>query len=182
MQLLALLLMLLRFPRVFWAVLGLGMVALVPLSALTVARQAVFANNDALWTATIEVSPDSDVANGNMGMVLGQRGDADGAIAHLERALQLNPDYIEARSNLGNAYVLEGRYDDAVAQYRQVIALDPGFASAHGNLGAVLLHLGKFDEAISELRQDLDLSPGDPVAQRNLEKAEAAKEGQPPGP
>jgi hypothetical protein len=97
MQLLALLLMALKSRWGFWAAVMPLLVALLPLTALTFARQDVFASDYALWSDTLQISPHSSTANLILGNALFLRGQVDDAILHYRHALEMNPDYHHRR-------------------------------------------------------------------------------------
>ena len=158
-QLLALILMTLRTRWGFWAVVTPLFCALLPLVWLTLAREAVFSSELALWSDTIQVSPRSSIGHMNVGNALLQNGQVDAAIAQFQTALGINPGYAEAHYNLGNALFGKGEVDEALAQYQMAVALKPTFALGHYNVGIVLLQKGRADDAIAEFQTDLGIHP-----------------------
>jgi len=112
--------------------------------------------------------PNHAVALHLLGVVDFQEGDAESAVARIERAVALRPDYADAQSNLGNVLKEAGRLDDAVAACRKAIALKPDFADAYNNLGNALLALDRLDEATAAFRKVVTLAPGHAAAQNNL--------------
>lgn len=65
-----------------------------------------------------------------------ERGEAETAIADLERAAQLVPHASEVQNHLGLAYDLAGRHADARAAYARAVELDCDNAAASRNLAA----------------------------------------------
>ncbi len=127
-------------------------------------------NSETLWTHTLAVTSDNDIAHNNLGQFLAERGRIDGAIAQYQAALRIRGDAQEARynlsnalvhNNLGNAFVEKERLDEAIAQYEKAIALRPDYADGHFNLGSVFLQQGRLDEAIAEWRKTLSIHPDD---------------------
>ena len=57
------------------------------------------------YRAAIESEPDNKLYRYNYGSLLLQMEDYDGAIEHLEKAVEIDPDYANAHYNLGAAYV-----------------------------------------------------------------------------
>ena len=127
-------------------------------------------NTETLWTHTLAVTSNNDIAHHNFGLYLIGRGRIDEAISHYEAALKIRSGAEEARynltaalvhNNLGAALVRKGRIDDAIAHYRKAIELRPDYADGHFNLGSVMLQQGRIDEAIDEWRKTLSIHPGD---------------------
>lgn len=73
-------------------------------------------NNDDLASA---------YAHNNLGNLLRQQGDFDGAIRQYQAALRLKPDYAIALANLGDMYARKGMYAEAVRCYEEALRLDP---------------------------------------------------------
>jgi Flp pilus assembly protein TadD len=67
------------------------------------------------------------------------RGDAQAAIADLERAADLAPQASEVQNHLGLAYAAAGRHADAAAAFHRAVDLDCGNAAAQENLAAARL-------------------------------------------
>jgi Tfp pilus assembly protein PilF len=173
MQLLALLLMALKSRRGFWLTTASLCAALVPLTALTLIRQDVFANEFSLWSDTLQVSPRSMIAHNNLGNVFAQRGRVDEAMVQYQEALAINPAYAVTHYNLGVAFMQKGRVDEAIAQYRKSLEINPYNAKVHCNLGAALFQQRRIDEAIDQFQQALRLKPDYGDALTNLAKAQA---------
>ena len=137
-------------------------------------------NSETLWTHTLAVTSNNDIAHHNFALYLVGRGRIDEAISHYEAALKIRSGAEEARynltsslvhNNLGAALVRKGRTDDAIAHYRKAIELRPDYADAHFNLGAVLLENGQLDEAIAEWQTTLSIHPDDVDAHATLADA-----------
>lgn len=87
------------------------------------------------------------------------RGDMDGAIATLRRAVALRPDDALYLSTLGSALIDGYRYDEAIDVLRQATQRDESLASAWYNLGLANMRAMRVDESASALRRALALSP-----------------------
>jgi tetratricopeptide (TPR) repeat protein len=70
----------------------------------------------------------------NLGNALLQKGELDGAVAHLPKAVEFKPNYLGAYYNLGNALLQKGQLDGAIAQFQEVLRLKPDFYPAEDNL------------------------------------------------
>ena len=98
------------------------------------------------------------------GLARAGRGDADAAIALVERAVELDPTSHESVFNLGVLLSSAGRPADAEPHLRRAIALRPHAAPAHRHLGNVLLALDRPADAEASFRQALAAEPSDGAA------------------
>jgi len=87
------------------------------------------------------------------------RGDVDGAIATLRRAIASRPDDALYLSSLGSALIDGYRYDEAIDVLRQATQHDGSLSSAWYNLGLAHMRAMQVDDAASALRRALQLSP-----------------------
>lgn len=91
-----------------------------------------------------ELSEEYAEAHNNLGALLNEANDCDGAITALENAARWAPQHPHVRLNLGNAYRCARRFADAEAQYRRALELDEALKDAWFNLA--ILHLdGDFE-------------------------------------
>lgn len=91
------------------------------------------------------------------------KGDADGAVAAYEEALELDPDHEDALYNLGNAAFDSGQYSVAEDAWRRLLRVNPHRARARAQLGALYycgLPGAPFDlaRARAELTRAFDLN------------------------
>ena len=116
----------------------------------------------------VELDPSLASAHGNLGIVLYEAKDYDGAEACHRQALALAPGMPQSLNNLGS--IARARKDLAGASdwYRQVLASFPDHLEALSNLGAVLVENDQADAAIPVLEKALSLAPHYPEALCNL--------------
>jgi protein O-GlcNAc transferase len=69
--------------------------------------------------------PNSAPVHGNLGYLLVQKGDLDGAIAEWREAARLDPQYAPPHANLGEALESKGDTQGAIAAYEQFLVLAP---------------------------------------------------------
>lgn len=158
MQLLALLLMMLKWRWGFWPVLTLLLGLLFPLTLLTQARQAVFANEILLWGDTVKVSPYSSLARSNLGVVLLQAGEVHESIEQDRKALEIDPRLADVHTNLGNGLMRIGQTAEAVSHFQKALEIDPKYVEAYNSLGIVFSKKGEFAEAIDQFQKGLKVS------------------------
>lgn len=96
------------------------------------------------------------------------RGDAGGAVAHLERAVALAPQFAAAWNQLGTIAYQTGRREKAEQCFREALRQEPGAYSPLVNLGGVLVNLGKYEEALELNRRAVREQPEDALARVQL--------------
>jgi tetratricopeptide (TPR) repeat protein len=92
------------------------------------------------------------------------KGDMDGAITELGKALAIYPDYLAARNKLGVQYLKRKRLTEAAEQFKIALEKDPKYYNARLNLGIVLVEQKRYHEAIEELAQAVTLDSSQPAA------------------
>ena len=96
----------------------------------------------------------------NHGMLLGQLGRHEDALASYAAALAERPGYTEALNNRGASLQALHRLDEAEASFRAAIDSRADFTDAWTNLGHVLRAQRRFDEATAAYARALELNPG----------------------
>ena len=99
---------------------------------------------------------------------LRSKGDADGAVASFDRALEVEPTNPRLQLNRGLALADGGRLADAVASYRASLALDPGQPLGWVNLGIALARMGDVSGASAAYRRALAINSREVLAHFNL--------------
>ena len=119
-----------REPRRGGALLAALVAALaLPLGAATHARCGAWHDSVALWSAAVEVEPDSYFVRYDLGKALMDAGRDAEAVPQLEQALAREPGDVAGRvairQALGAALGNLGRLGEAEAHWRAALALDP---------------------------------------------------------
>jgi protein O-GlcNAc transferase len=109
--------------------------------------------------------PDNPGAHNNVGLALKAAGDLQGAVRHLETAIELNPEYARGYNSLGNALQASARSGGGMAQMERaaemhLIAtqLQPSMASAYNSLGNAQRALDNPEAAVRALSVAVELS------------------------
>jgi Tfp pilus assembly protein PilF len=157
-----------RLRHRFVALAGLAVIILAALIFCARAQTSYWQDSETLWTHTLAVTDNNNVAHDNLGSVLLQKGNVAGAMLHLQKALAIEPDDAEAHNNLGATFFKIGQTDEAIAQFQMAVALKPGFADPHNSLGNVFFQKGQTDEAIAQYQMAVALKPGFAGAHNNL--------------
>ncbi len=87
------------------------------------------------------------------------RGDSQGALAIMKRAIALRPNDAAYWSSLGSALIEASRYDEAISALHRACELDPEYTTAWYNLGLALVRCMRVDEATVALRRAVSQSP-----------------------
>jgi len=121
-----------------------------------------------IYRQVLQEQPNHSEALQLLGIVAGQRGDADAAIDLFRRSIRLKPDHPGAYRNLAPLLAQKGRFDEAIAAYRKFLELRPDSAEIHRDLGAALQACGRLDEAFASVSRALELKPDFAIAQNDL--------------
>ena len=158
-----------------------GAVVVVAALACTAFTQTSYwRNSETLWTHTLAVTTDNDVAHNNLGYLCVDRGELDKAMSHFEAASKIRSGKLDPHYNLGTAFVemnlgdalaRKGQPDEAMAHFEQAIKLQPDYAEAYYNRGNVLFAKGRIDEAIADFEKTLQIQPSDADAHTGLGNA-----------
>src|SRR5947207_2657353 len=168
-----------RRPRSQFAV-AIAVVIVAVLAWMAFVQSSYWRNRETLWTHTLAVTSDNDVAHNNLGYLCFDREELDKAISHFEAALRirsgkLDPHYDVGSAfmqmNLANALARKGQSDEDIAHYDEAIALQPYYADAFYNRGSVFFHKGRVDEAMADWEWTLKLQPSDANAHTGLGNA-----------
>jgi Flp pilus assembly protein TadD len=114
---------------------------------------------EAVYRFILEQMPTLPEALHFLGLLTHQKGDSQGGVALIEKALAEAPNYADAHNNLGNIFKVLKQPEQAVTHYRQALAVNPENISAHNNLGLALKDLDQFDEAVAAFLKAIALMP-----------------------
>ncbi len=123
---------------------------------LTYHQSLVWSDTESLFRSVLASYPNSHVAHTQLGVVLFNRDEIDGAFAEFQKALAIRPDGT-AYYDIGQIYLKKGMIDEAMQAYRSAIVANPVDPDPYINLGALLLQQGKDKEALAILEPAKDL-------------------------
>jgi Flp pilus assembly protein TadD len=104
-----------------------------------------------LYRELVEEDPTNVRALNNLGILLDEMGDPEGAVAQLRAAKRIDPHNQEVLGNLSAALGAMGRYADAEEELRLAVRLDPSNLEIRANLGLLLFRRGLYEQAAAEL-------------------------------
>ena len=145
-----------------------AVVVIVGLTSVAWKQTTYWRNSETLWTRTLAVTPNNDVAHNNLGVVLLARGETAEAMTHFRTALSLRPDNVSAHISVANVLVHEGKVSEGLAHLQRVIELEPGNSEARNLLGVVLLQQGDTEGALREWRTTIEFDPNNGNARSDL--------------
>jgi tetratricopeptide (TPR) repeat protein len=157
-----------------------AVVVVAALACTAFIQTSYWRNSETLWTRTLAVTADNDVAHNNLGYLCVDRGELDKAMSHFAAASKIRSGKLDPHYNLGTAFVemnlgdalaRKGQPDEAMAHFEQAIKLQPDYAEAYYNRGNVLFAKGRVDEAIADFEKTLQIQPNDADAHTGLGNA-----------
>ena len=132
-------------PRIVVAVLAC--LVIVVLAASAWVQVGYWRNSTALFERAIDVTEGNFMAHLNLGAVLAEQGDLDGAVGQYDQALEIRPDWDMAYYNLGRALANRGDTQEAIEAYQKALRLNPKLTDARVNLAGQLAMAGRTEEA-----------------------------------
>jgi len=150
------------------AALAAAAVLLAGLAVSSLRYAHVFANEDNLWTYTLESNPDAWQAHNRLGARKGGRGDLEGALYHFTNSTRLRPDLGETHNNLATTYMALGRTDEALEEFRVTTELLPKAFVVQMNRGNALIQAGRNEQAEKWYQEVAKRFPKEPQAWNKL--------------
>ncbi|MEG5042051.1 MULTISPECIES: tetratricopeptide repeat protein [unclassified Microcoleus] len=96
-----------------------------------------------------------------------RKGDRQGAIEDLSKAIGLNPNYAEAYYNRGILRYVSGDKQGAIADFNEVLRINPNLFQAYVNRGNARDDSGDSQGAIADYNEALRINPSDSKAYYN---------------
>jgi len=144
--------------RMAIAVVGIFVTG-VSLGLLTRAQVGAWRDTESLWTHTLRVTPNSAIANYNLGKFYETNGNPQNSVELYRRAVSINPTHTEAHYNLARLLGQQGQVDEAMAHYREALKFKPNDVETYNNLGQLLAQQGNFPAALAAYQKALAFDP-----------------------
>lgn len=135
---------------------------------LTRAQVLVWRDSETLWKHALRVTPESAIANYNLGKVYESNDSWPNSVELYRRAVAINPTYAEAHYNLARLLGRQGQVDEAISHYHEALKFKPNDAETHNNLGQLWVMKGNVDAALEAYQKALALDPRFAKAYFNL--------------
>ncbi len=120
------------------------------LSILSYQQIGIWKNPETLWTQTLAVHPNCDVAYDNRGIYYRKQKKNDKALADFNKVLEINPKYALTYNNRGNIYFDQQKDDLALADYNKALSLDSTHTEALVNRGVIKVRNGQADDGMRD--------------------------------
>ena len=149
---------------------SVGVVALVAiaLGGLTLARNAEFGSEVAIWQTVADRRPERATGHLSLGAALAMAGRSGEAIESYRRGLALSPqpsEEFDGRFNLGLEFVKRQEWSEAIRHLRFCLDRDPSHPTANALMGQALSGQGLPEQAIEHYRSAIEVNPNEPGAQ-----------------
>ena len=140
-------------------------------SVRTVLRNIDLRNSKNLWTASKKTAPYSYRVYNNMGDVLANEGDLEGALENFKRSVALKPDYADAVHNIGHIYMVQKDYNRAVRYLQQSLDMNPRLTASSFKLGLIYYELGDVEKSKEYFQKCLEIDPTSPDCLSGMKQA-----------
>jgi tetratricopeptide (TPR) repeat protein len=138
------------------------------LSILSWKQTAHWRDTESLWSYTLSVTPNSDVAHTGLAGILFVQGRVDEAIEHYRRAIAMRSGNSGAQHGLATALAQQRKTDEAIEHYKKALEIQPDNIQASDDLALMFVHRGDYAEAIAQWQSSLRYEPDDGNALNNL--------------
>ena len=147
-----------------------GGAAIVALGLCAWRQTSYWQNSETLWTHTLTITPNNNVAHQDLGEALLESGKPNEAITHFREALRLRPEDAKAHSSLATALFEqgEGNAEEAFAHWSQSLRLEPANVNARDRFGVALAQQGRLRDAIAQWQESLRYDANDGNAQYKI--------------
>lgn len=99
-----------------------------------------------------------------LGIILGERGLTDKAVAEYRRSIEIDPAYPQSHLNLGALLAEQGETSGAIKSFQRALALDSGCTPARLNLAMALGRAGDYGAALAQADSVLVAEPHNATA------------------
>jgi len=139
-------------------------------SVRTIIRNNDLRNSKNLWIATRKTAPYSYRVYNNMGDVLANEGDLEGALENFKISVALKPDYADAVHNIGHIYMVQKKYDLAKKYLEKSLEMNPRLFPSAYKLGIIYAEEGNYENSKKYFEQCLEYNPTDTYCAEGLQK------------
>lgn len=131
------------------------------------ARSRRITQQSTVSLASLQVAPKARSAR-RKALVRLRKGDEEGAVALLLRAVEISPSFTEVWNELGTISYKAGRYTEAEERFRKALEHEPLAFAPMVNLGGALLSQDRYEEALSFNLMARSMQPEDALANAQL--------------
>jgi Tfp pilus assembly protein PilF len=143
----------------YYAYIGLIIITISVLMALTRSQLDLWRDSETLYAHTLKVTQNNYIMHYAMGDIFAKKANLQEAKNQFHKAVQIEPRFINAIFSIGKINQIEGKLKDALLMYYQVIEQRPNYYPVHKQLGYLWLQLGNLDKAIFYLQNAVSINP-----------------------
>jgi len=155
-----------------WCIIAWFVVILM-FAGITFIHQEVFSTRLTFWQNAAKYSPDSPLAQKNLGAMYYLDQNYSLAEIYSRKALALNPEETMVHNNLGLIDVARGQFKEAEQEYLAEISFNPYYDDAHYNFGLLYYNIGDFVNAQKQWEEALQINPNHAGSWRALQTLNA---------
>jgi Flp pilus assembly protein TadD len=138
---------------------GLAAVIVAIFAAMTLRRNAVWKDEESLFTDALRSSPRAPLLWNNLGVWYSRSGRHDDAVRCIERAIALGGPTQRLLTNLAAAMRGAGRYDESLSLLDDALAGEREYAAIYHNYGKTYAAMGDDESAAAAFEKALGLRP-----------------------
>jgi tetratricopeptide (TPR) repeat protein len=154
------------------AMLGFGaIISIIALATVAGIQTTYWRSSETLWRHALACTSNNSVADNNLGIALGQKGELAEAATCFQKAVEISPSYADAYNNWGNLFLLSRQPDEAIIYYRKALEIRPRDAAINDHLGLAYLQKREVGKAISQFKLAVSLDPDYTFAADHLHTA-----------
>ena len=154
--------------RIRYAGVAVVVLVAVVLGGLTVARNAEFGSEVAIWQTVADRRPERATGHLSLGAALAMAGRSGEAIESYRRGLALSPppnEEFDGHFNLGLEHVKRQEWSEAIRHLRFCLDRVPSHPTANALMGQALSRQGLPEQAVEHFRMAIEADPNEPGAQ-----------------
>jgi protein O-mannosyl-transferase len=143
------------------------------LSLLTWHQIGYWQNTLDLWSHTLDVTNDNEVAEENLGSALQGLGRIEESLPHFRNGARIAPEQVVVHVNLAATLAQTGHYQEAVPEYEASIRLGPRpnvLPVIYADLGTTYLKLEDLAKSRESYEHALQLDPQQPAALQGMQQ------------
>lgn len=151
-----------------WILTPIAVIVIGVLAALAWKQTTHWQDTETLWTYTLRITPDSDVAHTGLGGILYARGRLDEAIEHYREAIRRRSGNGAAQNGLAMALADQQKVDEAIEHWQKAVEIEPDNLLASNSLALMYARRGDEADAIRQWNNTLHFDADDFDANNNL--------------
>jgi protein O-mannosyl-transferase len=143
-------------------------ISLGTLSVLSFWQTSRWRDSESLWTYTLGITPESDMAHTGLAALLYDRAQLDEAIQHYRVALSHRPENGVAQSGIARALADQHKGAEAMAHWKKAVEIEPDNIQASNEVALSYVRAGDWAAGIRQWENTLRFDPDNFDACNNL--------------